>query len=99
MGAAVEAEADAGGAGVVRVLDELAQRGGALRVVGQHLADAAREVHPLAKVLEQHRAPAAHRIHGDRDGASGALGLGFGDGIDGDLGLPIWACFGCAVVR
>jgi hypothetical protein len=27
------------------------------------------------------------------------LGLGFGDGIDGDLGLPIWACFGCAVVR
>lgn len=60
----VEAEADARGTGVVSVLDELPQRGGALRIVGEHLADAPREVHALPEVLEQH--PAA-RIHGGGD--------------------------------
>jgi hypothetical protein len=71
---AVEAEADARGAGVVGVLDELPQRGGALRVVGEHLADAAREVHALPEVLQEHRAPAA-RIHGGEApiGATGAF--------------------------
>jgi len=72
---AVEAEADARGAGVVGVLDELPKRGGALRVVGEHLADAAREVHALPEVLQEHRAPAA-RIHGGEApiGATGASG-------------------------
>jgi hypothetical protein len=63
---AVEAEADARGAGV---LDELPQRGGALRVVGEHLADAPREVHALPEVLQQH--PAA-RIHGGGGWGRGA---------------------------
>jgi hypothetical protein len=66
---AVEAEADARGAGVVGVLDELPQRGGALRVVGEHLADAPREVHALPEVLQQH--PAA-RIHGGGGWGRGA---------------------------
>lgn len=57
---AVEAEADACGACVVGVLDELPQRRGALRVVGKHLADAPREVDALAEVLEEHPA----QIHG-----------------------------------
>lgn len=38
VGAAVKAEEDPRGPCVIGVLDELPQRGGALRVVGQHLA-------------------------------------------------------------
>ena len=67
--AAVEAEADAGRPRVVGVLDELPQRGGALRVVVEHHADAPREVHPLPEVLEQHPA-GIHGRGGDRSEAT-----------------------------
>jgi hypothetical protein len=77
---AVEAEADARGAGV---LDELPQRGGALRVVGEHLADAPREVHALPEVLQQH--PAA-RIHGGGGWGSKLVGH-FGSEEGRELGF------------
>ena len=51
VGAAVEAEGDGGGAGVVGVLDELLEDSGSLRVVHQDLADSAREVHCLPEVF------------------------------------------------
>lgn len=53
MGAAVEAEANLGGASIVGVLDELLEYGGALGVVNQDLANAPGEVYPLPEILEQ----------------------------------------------
>lgn len=55
MRAAVEAERDGGGAGVVGVLYELFQDGGSLRVVQQNLADAPRQINRLPEVFQKNR--------------------------------------------
>lgn len=53
MGAAVEAEADGGGAGVVCILDDLLEDGGAFGVVEENLPDAAGKVNLLTEVLDE----------------------------------------------
>lgn len=53
VAAAVEAEADGGGAGVVGVLDQLLEHGGAFRVVDQDLPDPPGQIHLLPEVLQQ----------------------------------------------
>lgn len=55
MGAAVEAEGNGGGAGIIGVLYELLEDGGSLGVVQQNLADTAGEVNRLAEVFEEDR--------------------------------------------
>lgn len=55
MGASVEAEADGGGAGVVGILDDLLEDGGALGVVEENLPDTAGKVNLLTEVLDEDR--------------------------------------------
>jgi len=51
VGAAIEAERDGGGAGVVCILYELLEDRGSLRIVQQNLADAAREINRLPEIF------------------------------------------------
>ena len=67
VGAAVEAEADGGGAGVISVLNELLEDGGALRVVEQNLSDPTRQIDLLPEVFQKdrlrfHFPPAMYRL-------------------------------------
>jgi len=51
VGAAIEAERDGGGAGVVCILYKLLEDRGSLRIVEQNLADAAREINRLPEIF------------------------------------------------
>lgn len=55
VGAAVDAEADGGGASVIGVLNEFLEYGGALRVVDQNLSDPARQIDLLPEVFQKDR--------------------------------------------
>lgn len=80
--AAVQAQADGGGAGVVGVLDHLLQDRGALGVVEQDLPDPPRQVDLLAEVLDEDRRGGRHllRFPGRSDAADGD-----GPGSDGGV--------------